>query len=126
VTLEELRRRAERAMWEYESADADAEEAEDEVCLAQAAGDTALEQRCLQRATRLRDAADRAYDRMELADETLAEAEWEIENPEEAAADRAAEPERRKRQDELFGKLLRDGVITQEFYERLLDTAARM
>ena len=126
MTLEELRQRAERATRDYERLDDDAEDAEDEVCLARAAGDTALEQRCQQRATRLRDAADRAYDRMELADEALAEAEWEIENPEEAAAERAAEPERRQRQNELFGKLLRDGVITQEFYERLLDTAARM
>jgi hypothetical protein len=126
VTLAELRRRAERAQWDYEGLDTDAEEAETEVFLARAEGDTELEQTRQERATRLRDAADRAYDRMESAEEALAEAEWALENPEEAAEAAEYEAAATARTKELIHRLLREGKIKQEFYELLIDVAARM
>jgi len=120
-----LRRKAAHATWDCNAAETDCDHAEMQVCLAQEAGDTALEQRWQKRVMQLRDRADRAYDLMTSAEEAVAEEEWAIENPEEAAAERAAAPERRKQGNELFGKLLRDGVIPQELYERLIGSAAR-
>ena len=126
MTVEALKRQAAEAERNYNRLDQDADEAEDEVWRARAEGDAELEGRWQARADERRAAADRAYDRMTEAEGLVADAEWEAEYPEEAAAERAAAPERRRQQNELFGTLLRDGVITQELYERLVGTAQRM
>jgi hypothetical protein len=116
VTLEELRRQAERAKSIYEGLDRDRDEAEDEVERAQAAGDTELERTWQERAKQLDDAASRAWERAEQAEEAFAEAEYEAEYPEEAAAERAAATVRAR---ELWDVLLDKGTITPELYTRL-------
>jgi hypothetical protein len=126
VTLEELRRRAERAEWDHDRLDAAAEEAETEVYLAKAAGDTALERWWQERATQRREAADRAYDRLELADEAVAEAEWAIENPEEAAEEARIEATAGARAKEVINKLLREGKIDPKYRELMTEVAARL
>jgi hypothetical protein len=126
VTLEELRRRAERAEWDHDRLDAAAEEAETEVYLAKAAGDTALERWWQERATQRREAADRAYDRLELADEAAAEAEWAIENPEEAAEEARIEATAGARAKEVINKLLREGKIDPKYRELMTEVAARL
>lgn len=122
MTIEELRRRAERARWDCESLDRDLDEAETEVWLARAAGDTELERTWQERARQLDDAAYRAWERVEEAEEAVSEAEYEAEYPQEAAAERAASEIRLK---EVSDRLLRDGKITPEFYRRLTGSAPK-
>jgi len=118
MTLEELRQRVERAEWDCKGLDQDADEAETEVWRAQAAGDAELERLWRERAERRRAAADRAYDRLMEAEEALAQAEYEAENPEEAAAERAAAAEEAAK-GPLLPRLVRAGVISQETLDRL-------
>jgi hypothetical protein len=120
VTLEELRQQAEHAKWVCEGLDSDLNEAETEVLLAQADGDTELERRWRERAKQLDDAAYRAWERVEEAEEAIAEAEYEAEYPEEAAAERARAEVQVQ---ELWTRLLHDGKITPEFYAQVTGAA---
>jgi hypothetical protein len=126
VTLEELRRQADLAMWAWEGLERDVSDAEDEVWQARASGDAALERRWRECAERRQAVADRAWEQVELAEDAVAEAEYEAEYPEEAAAERAAAEQSAAaiRPRELFDRYVRNGTITPEFYELLTGVTA--